>query len=167
MKKSILILYLIPYILFSQEYVFINSYSNDAVFLRNNFEQIEDKYISYNFFKNNWSLMKSDDSDNAKVFLDNFNFAHAKAMINDSDSKINFSNLNNNFIEVKDVNKHLKNNDYYTVISKPIFNCAMDWVILYKCNVYKDDVGSTADIYIYRKVDGKWIYYHKINLWIS
>lgn len=166
MKKIILIL-LFPGLLFSQEYDFLNNHEKNQIFLRDYFEPIDDKYLSQDFFEENWSLISNSETPDINIFLKNFNFQHAKAVVTDKNRMINFKKLNNNYIKVDNFNEHLKKHKYYTVFSKPIFNCGMDWVIIYKFVVYSRDIGNTGDIYIYRNIGDKWIYFHKVSLWIS
>ena len=166
MKKIIIIVFLfITNYLVAQEYELINDMYKEKTILRKNYELIDTVYLTPTFFRNNWSSLPSKKTPSIDIFLANFSFTHIIAeakLVNNS--SIDFSNLNKNISELTDVGS---NNNNYAVISKPIFNCSKDWVIVYMFNVFSIDVGNTGHIYIYRKVNENWLYFHKINIWIS
>ena len=163
--KIIILILLISGPIFGQDYKVLNDIvQNETIYLREYYEPVETKYLSVEFFKGNWSELPLDKTPSINLFLKNFNFEHTINDLGLNTSKIDFEKLNSNYISLESIKE---NPSYYTVISKPMFNCFKDWVIVYKYNVYKNDVGSTGNFYIYRKINDKWVFYHKVNLWMS
>ncbi len=167
MMKTIILALLVTSTAFAQEYKFLNEIVETKTYLRADYEALQTKYLSVEFFKSNWPSLSLEGVPDIELFLKNFNFTHTKAEIHLNIKSIDFEQLNDKYIRVDNVKEHLEYKSSYTVISKPIFNCFKTWVIIYRSNIYNNDIGSTGDFFIYRKINDKWILYHKVNLWIS
>lgn len=181
MKKKMLINYLIVLIIslspiYSQTYNLLNDifYSNEgknmylnSEFIKTNGENSIElhKYLNENFIKENWEYLPSSNTPSLKGFLENFDLSiiKKKAYSQNKNKLIKFGKLQKHVIAVNGFEK----SNSYMVISKPIFNCSKDWAILYKYSIFSIEVGTSGYLMIYRKLDDKWIEYHKISLGIS
>ena len=81
--------------------------------------------------------------------------------------------LSSNIILVQDLDPYNQKVSFDTLnqqklicrISIPFISHSKDWaIIFYSCS--SDATDGSGDLYIYRKLENKWIYYHKINLFI-
>lgn len=53
-------------------------------------------------------------------------------------------------------------------ISKPFFNKSKDWgMIINSEYIPYTNTGGSGLLYIYTKIDNKWVLYNVINLWLS
>ncbi len=93
----------------------------------------------------------------------------------------------NNWMWLKDVRpevaeegafltKYIANQEYiennpkkkYLSISMPFFNYTKDWCVIVKSkHIPYTDTGGSGVMYIYVKVNEKWVLYNAINLWLS
>ena len=107
-------------------------------------------------------------------FLKNVSFKHLFAVADNELAKeqeeIDFSRLDNRFKRIENetgfLNEPTTNYlDANTIlrISKPFFNCTNDWAIL-RTVLYSKITSSGDVLSIYRKIDDKWVLYHKLEL---
>lgn len=178
----------------AQTFNFINEvvkYSKqDTIHLRNNYItefKVEIKYFDEYNFKKWWEPIPHPNIPPIEPFINNFNLAHLRAdlIANKNDSLIDFKLLNKRFVPVtvkalKKIREELRKkdkskfdytkylNEAYLNISKPIFNCSKDWAIIVteSFSPYLE-VATSGYLNIYRKLDDKWILYHKLELWIN
>lgn len=175
----------------AQGYTLINEvikYSKqDTIQLKDKFMIFDLTKVDVKFSKENieelWTPMPHPDTPPIEPFLNNFNLAHFRADIiaNKNDTLINFNLLNKRFIPYaeNDLNKSQNSNSNrhnYTEnlnkahlnMSKPIFNCSKNWAIIIteSFSPYYD-VATSGYLNIYRKTNGKWVLYHKLELWMS
>ena len=156
---------IIPNLNFCQEYSLINDIYGDRdeiVLIDSTFlelSEISECCLNRDFFQNNWEPLPSSNIPNIATFLDNINFQYFREEIrNKNHLEINFEKLNDN---VKLINKELSNN--YLKISRPVLNRNKDWAIFYIENIYaRKDIGGSNLIIICRKLNSKWIIYHKL-----
>ena len=161
----------------AQEYELLNDIFkkiNDTILIKSNFEpwssQLLEQIKNEDFFKNNWEPLKSNKTPNIKLFLDSFDLKTAVNKLenqNDTNQTIEFHKFSNNIFGVEKVGNNLSSIKSYLVLAKPIFNQDSTWALSYSYGVYNSDVSSSGYLKIYRKLRDKWIYYHKITLWIS
>lgn len=182
--KNRFVLFLIcafPWVINSQVYDLFNdvlSPSSDSVYIHSNFEPFLDpfpdseldKYLSEHFVRQSWEPITSDNTPDIELFLENMDIIEARtvAIANNSLNKeIEFEKLHSRFIKVVNKSAHLENNLNYIVLSRPIFNNNKDWAIVYYHTAFHTTVGTSGEMRIFRKIDGKWTYYWQITVWIS
>ena len=175
-NKIILIIFLFTGLAKAQTYELLNERLNndDTIYIKYKFDALDNdiitKYITKNFVINSWEPLPISNVPDINLFLNNFNLENAKKkaiLNNESDSLIDFSQLNNNVVKINETDKHLKSGNNYLVLTKPIFNCDKTWAISYIYGVYHFDVGSSGDLVIFRKIKGKWTRFHHLTMWIS
>ena len=169
MKKLILLL-LLNGCLFAQnqDYELINQIFCDSSrirVLRADFEPLKNATATLNedFFKNSWAFIKTANTPDIDIFLNNFNIRNISSVLLEKDDLINKTKLCD---QLRVVDSNMAKGDY-TVISTPVFNEAKDWALMYSFGVWTLDVGSSGVILILRKCGKKWSVYHKIEVWIS
>jgi hypothetical protein len=185
MKKRIFLVFL-TLIFFSkingQEYSFINevitpyeknnSIPLDSIFLREKFINLKNhinlKYLNEETIKLWWNNGKK--LPPVDLFLKNFDLSHFKAEIKktQSDSIIDFESLEKYFYCSNQ--EYVTNNPKkkYLSISKPFFNFSKDWCVIVKSQyIPYTNTGGSGVMYIYVKVQDKWILYNIINIWLS
>lgn len=145
----------------------------DTIFLREKFINLK---VKLNLKHLNEETLKSWWSSNMsrfppiELFLANFELAHLKSEIQNSktDENIDFK-LVNKFFYSSDINylKMYPKNKYLS-ISKPIFNKKKDWCVIVKSQfVPYFNAGGSGEMYVYVRVEGKWILYNVISLWVT
>jgi len=159
-------------IAFAQSYQFINSiYSEKEIYVENKFHQLlpfSDGYeISKKFFKKKWAPIWGYDIPNIEPFLSGISIEHFNDFSNKKNNMaIDGSKFTANIKVLDNYENHLKNNGRIYQLSKPFISCSKNWAILFKSSYTRFAAGG-GELYIYRKVDGKWVYYHKINVILS
>ena len=164
----------------AQDYKFINEvilpYAEnnpiplDSIYLNKRFITLGEDYIKLEYINEQtirfwWS--NSSKKAPIELFLANFNLNHLKEDIikSQKDSIINFKKLNNYFYSYDDEFVIKNQKTRYLSISKPIFNCKKNWSFIVKSEYTPyTNSGGNAVMYIYIKVDSKWILYNTINL---
>ena len=187
MKKHILYLFLTicpATLIIAQEYDFINevitSYEKDipipldTIFLNKNFialgkNHMKIEYLNKNSFEFWWNDLRKNKPP-IELFLKNFSLDHLKLEIlkSQNDSLINFKALNSYFHSSNQefIKTHPKNT--YLSISKPLFNPNKDWCIIVKSSYNPFfNAGGGGMLYIFVKVDDKWILYYRFSLWLG
>jgi hypothetical protein len=162
---------------YTQEYNFINTifkeYKSDTIYLEKKFLTFDSQTISIKFSKENiqylWKPSPLSNTPPIDSFFNNFNLFHLKAdlVANKNDSIIDFRKLDKRVFpsSLKYMREHTHLT--YISISKPIYNCSKNWAIIFiDSSNLSHDIGS-GNMYIYRKIDEKWILYHTIELWLS
>lgn len=183
MKKNITILLIILNFIIvasAQDYKFINEVISpydennpiplDSIYLNKKFIILGENYIKSDYLNEQtirfwWS--SSDKNAPVELFLANFNINHLRENINRSqkDSIINFKKLNSYFYSCDDVFIAENQKNKYLSISKPFFNCEKNWGFIVKSEYTPySNSGGNAVMYIYIKVDSKWILYNTLTL---
>jgi len=185
MKKFIFFIFLPLAFLTSvngQEYSFINEVVTpyekdnviplDTIFLRGEYINLKThlklEYLNEETVKLWWS--NGNKIPPVELFLANFDLNHLKSEINKSqnDSNINFNFLNKYFY--KSNQEYVKENPKkkYLSVSRPFFNHNKDWCAIVKSQyIPYTNTGGSGVMYIYVKVQDKWILYNIINIWLS
>jgi hypothetical protein len=157
----------------------INELEADSIYLKDNFTVLNKNdndfivtFLKKDFFINNWKSISDDKYPDIKPFLENFDISHLKAIaLNEKGvEKVDFKKLSTKVISKSNFaqeERNYGNKKGILHMSKPIFNCSKDWAIVYRFSEFALDVGNSGDIYIYKKENGKWVYYHNITVWIS
>lgn len=162
---------------YSQTYDFINQNINSSkekhIYLKDRFitdYRVEVKFFDEINFSEWWSPFPNSQTPSIKLFFDNFNLLHLKAELetNKTDSVIDFKKLNKKFYKSSNQDLQQYGERSYLSISKPIFNCSKNWCLIIKSYYTpQGNAGGDGNIFIYRKVGNKWIFYHKFSLWMS
>ncbi len=160
-----------------QTYEFLNQTlgsRKDTVYILSHFQPLETELITgcltESFIRQEWEPIKTKNLPDLEIFLKSFDFGQArkKAEKNNAlDNTIRFDKLDNGIIPVTDPKSHLKNQKNYLALTRPVFNEEGDWAIFYKYPVFYTEIGSGGTLKIYRKLNGTWIFYWQITLWIS
>lgn len=163
----------------AQDYSFINKVITpyeknnpiplDTIFLEERFiilgkDILEIEYLNKESFKLWWG---NNNMPPLELFYSGYNFNHLKSDIikSQKDSIINFKELNNYFYASS--KKFIKNNpkNKYLSISKPFFNCSKDWCFIIKSLfIPHTGMGRSHEMYIYIKVNDRWVLYNTITL---
>ncbi len=160
-----------------QTYEFLNQTlgnRKDTVYILSHFQPLETELITgcltESFMRQEWEPLKAKNLPDIEIFLKSFDLAQARKTAeknNTLGNTIRFDNLHNAILPVTDPKSHLKNQKNYLVLTRPVFNEVGDWAISYNYPVFYTEVGSSGTLKIYRKLNGTWIYYWQITLWIS
>lgn len=179
LKRQSLLLVFLSLCIFNnsaQTYEFLNqthATKMDTVFVHPVFSPIEEniaRNLTEEFFRDNWEPLPTEVLPDIELFLSHFDLQQARenSIVNNAlEEPIDFDELGYNFIKVTDSKAHLQNIGHYTVLSRPIFNEEEDWAICYHYTMSEMEVGNSGKLRIYRKVNGKWVYYWYITVWIS
>jgi hypothetical protein len=182
MKDFVLLFSLLlgVYSIRAQEYKFINevitpfeeysSIPKDTIYIKDKFivlgkDYLKPEYLNEETIKFLWNNKKN--SSPVELFLKNFNLNHLRIDIEQSakDSIIYIGKLKNYFYLCDE--NFIKNNPKkkFLSISKPFFNCNRDWCIIVMSEyIPYTDTGGNALMYIYIKINEKWILYDVLNL---
>lgn len=181
---KLIILLFLSSLTYGQQYEFINDVINpyengnpipkDSIYLYHQFIPLGTQYLNTESLNEEsirlwWNEIKNNQPP-VELFLENFNLEHLKSDITKSqnDSIIDFNKLEKYFH--KSDTKFLKENPRNTIvyISKPYFNCKKDWALIVTSS-YLPYVNTSSGglMNIYVKINGKWILYYKIQLWMS
>ncbi|NND10041.1 MAG: hypothetical protein HKN96_02425 [Flavobacteriaceae bacterium] len=174
---TILVLFVTSSI-YCQTYEFLNQFlaenDDNIIYLDNNFQSLNTnrkvvKYLNNKYFTDNWRPLPSNKIPSINEFLDQVDLSHlgAIARADSPKDKIDFKQLSPNIVDKENLDLSSQNSFNYLVISKPYFSCSKNWVIIYGYSVYSVDTANSGYFYIYRKMNNKWVYYHKLELWMS
>ncbi len=162
--------------LHSQEYNVISSLlKNNKVNLSSNFVRMDYGFTSLNdqlvfdeaMLRDLWEPMKSSSTPDIDFFLNEVSLDHLNNFVKNRDtSEINFDMLPKHFTKVSNTEQYLKNNRTVVYVSKPFINCSKNWAIFLAYSAH-GSVASGGKLYIYQKIDGKWILYHWITTFTS
>ena len=162
----------------SQDYEFIDFFIEDKIpdaQIRKKMEpllsgvttKLTEGFLTEDFLREQWEPIKSENIPDIKQFLDGISIDHLSLFVAQQDSSsINLDKLANKVTLVDNVYEHLKKGKSLCQISKPFISCSQDWAIVYLMCL-SSSASSGGNWYIYRKVDDKWILYHKMNMLLS
>jgi len=157
-----------------QSYELINSIyeeAKDTIYLEKHFTNFNPypdmDFISERFFREEWEPMKMNDPPDIELFLAGINMEHLKAFAHKKDPLfVDASKLTGKIVVLDENKSHLENNGTISQTSKPFISCSKEWAILFR-SAYSKIYASSGDWYIYRKVDGKWVLFHTINIFMT
>jgi len=190
MKKYLITLFIMIYCvgLNAQDYQFINevilpyketnykdnnAISLDSIYLMKKFIIIGKDFSKIEYFNEKSIKFWWNDNRNSplvELFLKNFNFEHLKADLirSKNDSIIDFTKLNKYFHSTDENYQNEYPKNQYLSISKPFFNCNRDWCFIIKSKyIPYVQAGGNGQMFIYIKINGKWILYNRVDLWLS
>ena len=156
--------------------IFANNKSNTNLYYK--FVPLISNYnstiLTRRFFEEEWAPIKSEQTPDINLFLSGISINHLESFSRIKDTTIiDETKLSSNIILVQDLDPYNQKVSFDTLnqqklicrISIPFISHSKDWaIIFYSCS--SDATDGSGDLYIYRKLENKWIYYHKINLFI-
>lgn len=130
--------------------------------------------LTKRFFEEEWEPIKTEQTPDINLFFSGISIDHLESFSRISDTTlIDETKLSSNIILFRDLDANdekvsfdnLNKQKLICSISIPFISCTRDWAIIFYSCSSKASYGS-GDLYIFRKIENKWIYYHKINLFI-
>ncbi|MEM7487236.1 MAG: hypothetical protein AAF348_18665 [Bacteroidota bacterium] len=157
-----------------ESYEFINTIYNETtniIHVEQEFKTLNPfkdlNFVSEKFFRDEWQPIKIGEVPDIEAFLLGISIQHLNDFANQKQTfSIDSSKLNSKIKVVYNLDQYLKEGGIVSQISRPFMSCTKEWAIIYTSSYSKDFSGG-GNWYIYRKVDGKWVYYHKINIFMT
>lgn len=162
---------------YSQTYSLINDilegYKSDSIYIEEKFMSFDKDNIPLKISKESieelWTPIPNSNTPSIKLFLDNFDLNHLEWNLikNKNDTVIDFSKLAKSVFKSSKEYIRLNTSNTYISISKPIFNCSKNWAIIFTYSVNLAHDNGSGYMKVYKKINERWVLYHKLELWMG
>lgn len=162
---------LITRLVVGQSYEFINEVlgnNKGKIYLENSFSNflpnLSSDILTERFLREQWEPIKSNTVPDIEPFLKGIRLEDLRSFIEISDiGTLDCKKLGRKIKLIKDVEKYLEKDKSVCRISRPFINENKQWAIIYQ-TCYSQFGGGSGNLCIYRKINGKWMYYHNISI---